>query len=82
MSSKIFQLTISRIDGPVFSGAVRSMVVPGVDGEMTILPEHTALISPLRVGELVVTDESGALQRFPVTTGTLEVSNNQATVLL
>jgi F-type H+-transporting ATPase subunit epsilon len=79
---KTFTLTISRVDGPVFSGAVRSMTLPGIDGEMTILPDHTALISPLSVGTLTITDHENVEHRFPVTTGTLEVSSNQATVLL
>lgn len=82
MSNTTLHLTITRIDGPVFAGDVRSVVVPGVDGEMTILPHHTALISPLAVGRLIVTHTDGRAEEIPVTTGTLEISDNRATILL
>lgn len=75
-------LTISRIDGPVFTGEVKSVVVPGIAGEMTILPQHTALISPLSRGRLVITHTDGHTEEMLVTSGTLEVSDNHATVLL
>lgn len=79
---KTFNLTITKVDGPVFAGAVQSLNLPGVAGEMTILPQHSPLISPLRVGTLTVVKEDGAREGFAVTGGTLEVSDNQATVLL
>jgi F-type H+-transporting ATPase subunit epsilon len=79
---KTFTLTIARVDGPLFAGEVKSVVLPGSDGEMTILPDHTALITPLRTGTLTVTEADGSTRTFPVTTGTLEVSANRATILL
>ena len=81
-TSSTFHLTITRVDGPVYSGEVKSLVIPGIEGEMTILPHHTAIISPLRIGTITVTKEDGSTEKFKVTSGTLEVSNNQATVLL
>ena len=82
MSSKTFHVTIARIDGPVFSGEARSLTVPGVKGEMTILANHTALVSPLANGTLTVVAADGTIATHPVLAGTMEVSDNQATVLL
>lgn len=82
MSQHLLQLTISRVDGPVFFGDVRSVTLPGVDGEMTILANHTALISPLKAGTLTVQLADGSTEMYDVTQGTLEISNNQAIVLL
>ncbi len=79
---KTFQLSITKVDGPVFDGLVQSVNLPGVDGEMTILAHHVALISPLRPGVLTVVKEDGSKAEFAVSSGTLEVSDNQATVLL
>lgn len=79
---KTFHLTITKVDGPVFVGAVQSLIVPGVEGEMTILPHHSALISPLRLGSLFIVKEDGTREEFQVMSGTLEVSDNQATVLV
>ena len=45
---KLLKLTIARVDGPLFDGEVVSVTVPGASGEMTLLAEHAALISPLK----------------------------------
>lgn len=79
---KTFKLTITRVDGPLFVGEATSVQVPGISGDMTILPHHTALISPLRAGAVTVTEADGSTREFTVATGTLEVSDNQATILL
>jgi len=79
---KTFHLTIARVDGPLFEGDVSSVTVPGVEGEMTLLAEHSAIVSPLKAGVVTVRAEGGE-QFFEVEeSGTLEVSGNQATVLM
>jgi F-type H+-transporting ATPase subunit epsilon len=77
-----FELTIARVDGILFSGEAVGVIVPGVEGEMTILSDHAPLISPLRAGTLTVIKTDGSREFFPIETGTLEVSDNQTTVLL
>ena len=75
------RVTLARIDGPLFDGDAISVTVPGVEGEMTILPHHEDLISPLKKGVITVKTADGE-HFFEITKGTLEVSNNQATVLI
>lgn len=82
MSQKLLQLTISRVDGPVFEGQVVSVQVPGAAGEMTILANHEPLISPLRNGTITIMLENDSKQTFEVETGTMEISNNSATLLI
>jgi len=79
---KTLDLTIARVDAPVFSGAVVSVTVPGSEGEMTLLADHAPLMSALRAGTITVRKEDGTNEEFAVTTGTLEVSKNQVTILL
>ena len=79
---KQLQLTIARVDAPVFSGAVTSVTVPGSEGEMTLLADHTPLMTALRAGIITVRKADGETEIFPVTSGTLEVSQNQVTILL
>jgi len=79
---KLLQLNISRVNGPVFEGEVASVSVPGVDGDMTILANHEALISPLRTGVVVVTKMDGEVETHEILSGTLEISDNTATVLI
>ena len=79
---KLLQLTVTKVDGPLFEGGAESVTVPGIEGEMTILPHHSALISPLKRG--VITVRTGGEEKFfeLEESGTLEVSGNQATVLM
>ena len=79
---KTLQLNIARVDGPVFAGEVISVTVPGSEGEMTLLADHTPLVSALRAGTITARLTDGTAQEFIVTTGTLEVSHNAVTILL
>ena len=79
---RLLNLTIARVDGPVFDGEVISVAVPGVAGDMELLAGHEALISPLRNGEIRIKMTNGTTEAFPLTAGTLEISNNHATILI
>lgn len=79
---KLLNLIISRVDGPVFEGEVISVTVPGIEGEMTILAHHEALISPLKNGTITVRKSDGSEESHKIESGTFEISNNQATVLM
>ena len=80
--AKLLKLTISKVDAPVFDGDVVSVTVPGTEGEMTILADHTALISVLKPGMITVVTEGCAKETFETSSGTIEISNNHATVLI
>lgn len=79
---KLLNLTVSRVDMPVFDGPVRSVTVPGEAGEMTLLADHMAVISPLKAGVILIKREDGEEESINIETGTLELSNNHATVLI
>ncbi len=79
---KLLKLTIARVDGPVFQGDVVSVALPGTSGAMELLANHEALISPLRAGEIRIKKADGTVETIVVESGTLEVSNNHATVLI
>jgi F-type H+-transporting ATPase subunit epsilon len=82
MLSKLLNLTISRVDEPIFDGEVLSVTLPGIAGEMTILPNHSALISPLKKGIVSYKKVDGEVERLQIESGTLEISQNHATVLV
>ncbi len=79
---KQFELTIARVDSPVFTGPVLSVTVPGTEGEMTLLADHTPLMSALKAGVITIKKADGTTERYEVKIGTLEVSQNQVTILL
>jgi F-type H+-transporting ATPase subunit epsilon len=64
----------------LFSGDVDSVVLPGTEGEMTILPQHAPLLTSLKPGIVVVTDAKGA-QKIFVRGGFAEVNPQGLTVL-
>lgn len=65
----------------LFSGPVQQVVVPGTEGDFAVLKDHAPVMSTLRPGVAVVTDEKGGTQRLFVRGGFAEVSANGLTIL-
>ena len=64
----------------VLSGEAEQVVVPGAEGDFTVLAGHSPFISTLRPGILEVTLPQGA-QRLLVKKGVAEVDPTRLTVL-
>ncbi len=64
----------------LYSGEADSVLAPGSEGQLGILPRHAALLTTLKVGELLI-KLGGAEEPFFVSGGFLEVSDNRVTVL-
>ena len=64
----------------VYSDEVDVVIVPGVDGQLAILPNHAPLLTMLQPGDLTVR-KGGEEQAIFVSGGFLEVMQNQVTVL-
>ncbi len=67
-------------DRVVFSGDADIVILPGVEGEMGILPNHAPLLTALRYG-IIVVRKQGEEQYFTVAGGVAEVQPDQVTVL-
>ena len=76
-----FQLSILTPERTVFEGTVEYVQVPGSEGYLGVLAHHAALVTALQPGTLTVRVPGGAEERWPVTGGFFEVSDNRATVL-
>lgn len=63
------------------SGEVRSVVVPGSEGEFEVLPQHAPFLTVLRPGILRVTGSAGEEQRIFVRAGFADVNGIGLTVL-
>ena len=64
----------------LYSGEADTVIAPGSEGQLGILPRHAALLTTLKVGEMLI-KLGGAEEPFFVSGGFLEVSNNKVTVL-
>jgi F-type H+-transporting ATPase subunit epsilon len=80
MANKL-QVSIIDAEKSIFAGEALYIVVAGSEGELGIFPHHAPLINQLRNGLIRVRLDSEELV-FASTGGFLEVSNNQATVLV
>jgi F-type H+-transporting ATPase subunit epsilon len=75
------RVTIVTQDGPLFEeAAADSVVIPGAEGEMGILPHHAALLTTLGFGELRVR-KGGAEESFAIYGGIAEVRPDRVLVL-
>ncbi len=65
----------------LFSGDVASVIIPGTEGEMTILPQHAPVLSTLRPGYVTVAKDGGISEKIFVRGGFAEVNAKGLTVL-
>lgn len=72
---------IAKVDQVLFTGNSVSVTLPAIEGEVTILPNHIPLVTPLKAGRITVRTQDGE-QIFDIAGGILEVSKTGVTVLL
>ncbi len=65
----------------LFSGQVEQVVVPGAEGEFTMLKDHAPMMSLLRPGVVTVSESAGKSQRLFVRGGFADVSPKGLTIL-
>jgi F-type H+-transporting ATPase subunit epsilon len=65
----------------LFSGEVEQVLVPGAEGDMTIMAKHAPLITTLRPGVLEIDFPDGKRQRFFARRGFAEVNPAGLTIL-
>jgi len=73
-------LEIVTPESKAYSEEVESVVIPGVEGEMGILPQHVPLMTQLLPGELRVS-KGGEELRLAVGEGFVEVTPTKVSVL-
>jgi len=74
------QLDVITPERRLLSEQADSVTVPGLGGELGILPGHTPLISALQTGVLSYT-QAGTTRRLLVSGGFVEVNNDRVSVL-
>jgi len=74
------KLKIITPTAKIFEGDVDSVLLPGVEGEMGILPHHEALVTELIAGELQLV-QKGQTQVFAIGEGFAEITGATVGVL-
>jgi len=75
------QLDIVTPDEQIYSGAIKLVKLPGVDGSFEILKNHAPLISTLEKGKIKIIEESNEIKYFEINDGVVEVQNDKVIVL-
>jgi F-type H+-transporting ATPase subunit epsilon len=75
------KLEIITPDKKLFSGEIKSVVVPGSEGSLGILNKHAPMVASLKSGKCKVTETSNAVHEFDIKGGVVEVSNNKVIIL-
>jgi F-type H+-transporting ATPase subunit epsilon len=65
----------------LMSAAVTEVVLPGSEGEMTVMAEHAPTMTTIRPGVLTVKEASGQSQKFVVFGGFADILPTGCTVL-
>jgi len=64
----------------IYKDEVQEVIVPTVNGEIAILPNHINLLTQVNPGELII--KKGSSQQYlAITGGFLEVSNNKISII-
>ena len=74
------KLEIITPTAKIFEGDVDRVDLPGVEGEMGVLPQHEALVTELNAGELVIV-QNGQTQVFAIGEGFAEITGATVGVL-
>jgi len=74
------QLDIVTPEATVYSEAVDMVTLPGVEGQMSVLPQHVRLMTQLVPGELIVR-KNGHEDYLAVGEGLVEVTNDHVSIV-
>ena len=74
------RLEIITAESEVYADDVDAVVVPGMEGQLGILPHHAPLMTMLQPGELTISKD-GESTYLAVSAGFLEVLGNKVTIL-
>ena len=76
------EVSIVKVNGIIWDGEADSVVVPGAEGELTVLPNHVPLVTALKAGYLVVKKDGEEVFTDDIERGMLEVTGSRVSILL
>jgi len=77
--SATIKLEIATPEAMVYADDVEMVTIPGADGQMGILPEHTRLMTYLVPGEMIIR-KSGHDDFLAIGEGLVEITNSRISI--
>ena len=75
------RLSIVTPNGMIYDGDVKTVTLPGKDGEFGVLPGHSSLVSSLTVGVIVIENDNST-EAVAINWGHVKVSETSVDVLV
>ncbi len=79
--AEAFKFELVSPERLLVSAQVESVIIPGSDGEMTVMARHTPLMSTIKPGVVTVRPVSGAEERYVVFGGFADILPDGCTLL-
>ena len=76
-----FQFELVSPERLIFTGQVEEVVVPGVEGELTVLAAHAPLMTTLKPGVVTIAESAGKTTRLFVRGGFADIAPTGLTIL-
>jgi F-type H+-transporting ATPase subunit epsilon len=74
------RLSIVTPNGEIFNDDVKSVTLPGKEGEFGVLPRHSSLVSSLTVGVIVI-EKANSTEAVAINWGHVKVDEKKVDVL-
>ena len=74
------KLSIVTPNGEIFNDDVKSVTLPGKEGEFGVLPRHSSLVSSLTVGVIVI-EKANSTEAVAINWGHVKVDEKKVDVL-
>jgi len=76
------KLSIVTPNGEIFNSEVKSVTLPGKEGEFGVLPNHASLVSALTVGVIEIEKKDASIEAVAINWGHVKVSEGSIDVLV
>ena len=76
------KLSIVTPNGEIFSNSVKSVTLPGKEGEFGVIPKHSSLVSALTVGVIEIEKKDSSKELVAINWGHVKVSEDKVNVLV
>jgi len=76
------KLSIVTPSGLIFEDDVKSVVLPGIDGEFGVIASHSSLVSTLSVGVIEIVNMDASVDAIAINWGHVKVNETSVDVLI
>jgi F-type H+-transporting ATPase subunit epsilon len=76
------KLSIVTPNGEIFNNDIKSVTLPGKEGEFGVLPNHASLVSSLTVGVIEIENKDASKEAIAINWGHVKVSEESVDILV